>query len=82
MAISATRKKELEKSVSNWLSLMNGLNNMNEEEAKYLLDQEVKLHRRLSVAIRLYGRYSKQRRAREKREMRLCIAGQPKKAGT
>lgn len=55
--------------LKNWGSVNDFMPNANEEEAFKLLEAEKKGANRLSILLRLYGRYNKQRTRRERSEL-------------
>jgi len=75
MAITKSRKKELEEATQEWLPFTKQLNQMTEEETEYLLEQELNGKKRESIVLRLYGRFNRTRRIRELRELRARLNG-------
>lgn len=66
-------QRELEAVIVNWRAVVEGLNTLNEEEAKWCLDHEIANARRMGVLRRLYGRYSRMRAERELRELHNMV---------
>lgn len=55
--------------LDNWIGLNKGLKQLNEEEAKELLEVERKGQKRQSYLLRIYGRYNTLRTKRERKQL-------------